>query len=313
MPHIRPVPLLRGALLATCSGLAMAIAVPRAEAASVVVNYDYSAGATGPSTGIFSQSSPTGLDVLPSDTGPDGSSIFGHHYGYDNGVFGTRSSGSGNFEKLGDVLWSNTYTNQSATPQAMTGSFLIDSGTVTMSMPDTTGSVYAVIFAQIEVNDELKFLSAAEMDMSDGGTPSFQTAGTVLNPGGQSLSPGFGSYSWGSYLGTVDLGTLAPGQSVTVEYLLASYVIGSLAGCGGGYGDYGGLTVGNGDYGGYGGGLNCGSSYGEARIGDPFNVPEGGSQFTVNFSEVTTPEPASALVLGAGLAALAFRRRRQAA
>ena len=36
MSHIRPLTLLRGALLATCSGLAIAIAAPAAQAAPTV-------------------------------------------------------------------------------------------------------------------------------------------------------------------------------------------------------------------------------------------------------------------------------------
>ena len=173
-------------------------------------------------------------------------------------------------------------------------------------MPEAAGAYFASILAEIKVEGSTVFSSAAEMSMSDGGTPVLTTAGTVLNPGAEVLNPGSGSYNWDSYLGTISLGTLAPGDSLNVAYLLASYTSGILAGCGGGegYGGYGGEN----GYGGY-GGLSCSNGYAEARIGDPIQIS--GSQFQLN-STVATPEPASMAVLGAGLAALAFRRRRAA-
>jgi hypothetical protein len=77
MSHIRPLTLLRGALLATCSGLAIAIAAPAAQAAPTVgVSYTYTIEGGLPTT--FSDTSSTSLAVYPSDFSGS-SSISGSH------------------------------------------------------------------------------------------------------------------------------------------------------------------------------------------------------------------------------------------
>jgi hypothetical protein len=289
MSHIRPLPLLRGVLLATCSGFAIAIAAPAVQAApTVAVSYTYTLGGSPIS---FSDSSGTSVSIYPSDF--DGqNSISGAHWGSVNGVFGTRSTGNGTYENTGSSSWTDTFTNTGPAPVSLVASFLIEQGQVSVSST-YGGMVSAGVSAVINVNGSPVFSSFADMSVVDGGLATLVKTGTDLAPGAESLGTGGGSYYWGTYVGSIDLGLVAPNASVNIDYILASYA-NSTAGC-----DIG-------DSGGYG---YCPTSTG--RIGDPINIGQS-SEVAFQFSEVAVPEPGSMALLGAGLAGLAMRRRRAA-
>jgi hypothetical protein len=293
-------PRIRHLLLASCSGLALALAAGPAGAATITAGYTYTINA-GPLQSD-SASATDFVDFLPSGDDGNGNSIFGHDYGYAQGWFGTRSSGTGNFTKTGSSMWSDVITNVWGMPTALSVNFLIDNGEVGVRMPATTGAFSAGVATQIKVDGTVLFSSTADMSITDGGMPVFSTTGTVLNPGGESLMEGEGSYTWDVYSGSIFLGVLAPSESVTVEFLLTSYANGLLPDCGTGGGGYGYGYLADGS------GVSCYLGDSTGRIGDPLNISNNGP----NQFDVQTPEPASAAVLGAGLAALAFRRRRRA-
>jgi hypothetical protein len=108
----------------------------------------------------------------------------------------------------------------------------------------------------------------------------------------------------------IDLGTLAPGESFTLDYDIIATVSGAgLTDCGyGGYGEAVAAAA-------VGGGQVCGGS--AARSGDPFDGPgeigpsNVSSNFQVTSSPAGVPEPGSLALAGAALAGLATLRRKK--
>ncbi len=219
MSHIRPLTLLRGALLATCSGLAIAIAAPAAQAAPTVgVSFTYTIENGLPTT--FSDTSSTSLAVNPS--GFAGSSnISGSHWGSPNGVFGSRSAGNGVYDNFGSSSWSDSFTNNGSQSVNLVASFLIEQGSISV-FAGQTGTVAAGVSAVILVNNTEVFSSVADMQVVAGGMATLVKGGQDLAPSNETLAVGNGDYFWGTYLGTIDLGLVAPGATVEIDYILRS-------------------------------------------------------------------------------------------
>lgn len=250
-------------------------------------------------------------DIYPSDS--DGTnSIFGHVYSYANGINGSRSSGTNTYSINGTSEYTTTYTNTGSTAAAYYFDFEIAAGELSVSLPGAaTGTQSASLSAKILVNGVAAFDYESSMSIATGGSPAFTESGAVLNPSGASATATSDDYFWSAFDASVFLGTLNPGQSVTVDYTLFSSAIGAMTDVGtcssGGYGGYGGYILASLSYGG--GSTSCVSTA-LARIGDPFNG--GGTPVDPPASfGIAAPEPTTLALLGVGLSSLAFARRRR--
>ena len=155
------------------------------------------------------------------------------------------------------------------------------------------------------------FASTAKL-FSDG---TLDTSGTELN--GATLSGS--SYYWNGTNVTLDLGTLADGESLSIDFDLVSTAYGdfTFSDCGGGgggggdYGGYGDVAATFSTFDGYGG---CTGSV-SASLGDPGDFAENGKKNpTVSITSTRTPNqvplPGTLALLGIGWAGLGFARKK---
>jgi hypothetical protein len=289
----------RSVLLCGASALAIAAAGP-ARADVYTASTSFTAGSNSP--GGFTLSLSNTVNIYPSDSDPAGNNVFGHVYGGANNVpWGSRSSGQGTYTITGTFDGKTSLTNTSTSTIDYVLDFLITEGQLAVMVPPgATGSQSASLTVSLLEDGVSKFGYSSSMSVSGPtATPMFTESGATLNPAGATKSSGNGYYSWGDYIGSVDLGFLAPSQTVTLEFTATSMATGtSPGGC---------QQTSNGY-----GGFNCaGLGYGLARFGDP-NSANGGGPFVAFVPGAVAnpvPEPAALAALGAGLAALTGLRR----
>jgi hypothetical protein len=225
------------------------------------------------------------------DTGESGLKSYGNPY-MDRGFLGENLD----LRSSAQVLHTATITNNTSFGQNIDFSFLILSGEIGLGYSDNYGDVNTLIqsgySADIRLNGISLWNSAASLTAVDDwwNGQSLSTSGTSLG------APSGGTYyQWGNYAGVLNLGYLAAGASFTLEYQLNTYVNEYLADAGYAHTP-------------------------QARFDDPFAFSTTPifdvSNFVSSPAGNTTPptnvpEPANTLLLGAGLAALAFRRRKE--
>lgn len=196
------------------------------------------------------------------------------------------------YQTVSKVTHKAVITNDSSTAQNIDFDFLIDQGFISHGWSSIYGNaddfVTAGYSANISLNGNSLWYSAGE-SRADFNDYSLSLSG--INMGGTASN---GTYSWDNFAGNLNLGLLNAGQAITLEYSLATYVNEYFQERGYSYTPH-------------------------ARIGDPFNFNTTPVFSPDNFivtpadpgNPTDVPEPAGTLLLGAGLAALAFRRRKE--
>ena len=290
---------------AVCLGL-VAIS-PNVQA--VVLNGQATA-TSGASTESNFDSNPTSLYVGANafDTTGDASAAAA---GNDSGWMYSRSSGTNTFTASSNIQQVVDFVNVSPFAQSYSFDFTINQGSLSSYLYNT-GSGYSITTSNqvsIKLNGIEIFSSEATLTTNDSGS-SLTTNGTVLG----SYTAGSDFYSWSPFSGTLDLGIFGVGESFTLEYdiftLATSNGVGSAEICVGGYGDYG-----YGDGGEFGGEGYCyteDATSARSQFGDPNGLSSMPiDDTTVTGKQASVSEDASFLLFGAGLAGLAFSRRRK--
>ena len=292
---------------AVCMGLvAMS---PNVQAVTLNAN---TSATSGTSTDMQADTQTNYVNVYSSAFDTAGSGGYSTAAGNDSGWMYSSAGGSNTFLSTSNIQQVVNFTNTSAFAQSYAFDFTINFGSLTASNYAPTGLgefVTASNKVSIKLNGVEIFNSEATLTTDDTGTSSLTTVGTVLG----TYSAGSDYYSWSPFSDTLDLGVFGVGESFTLEYDIFTFANsnGSPNASCGGYGFYG-------DYGygvdiiAFGGEGFCDRTSAYAQFGDP----NGLSSTPINSSTVTSqpasvPEESSFLLFGAGLAGLAFSRRRR--
>jgi len=189
-----------------------------------------------------------------------------------------------------NIVHKAVITNDTANMQNLNFNFLITAGTITSNSEQIQGNNYvsAGYSATIAV-DGINLWNSAGLAKHDENGKSVTLSGTSL--GGTAYSDS-DWYSWDNYSDSLGLGFLSPGESLTIEYSLTTYVNEYFEDDGYSYTPY-------------------------ATIGDPFDFNSsplfGADKFVEAGTSTNVPEPVGAALLGLGLAGLAFRRKSKTA
>ena len=170
----------------------------------------------------------------------DGSSAGGSAWGNDYGTYRAGANGSGVFSSLGHFHRTVNLSNDNGVSTDYSLNFFIYYGSISAQNNRATGSgsgSYNLSIKQNNVNT--LFASGATVNRNSAIGTLTQT-GTVLNGAAFSNNPSGASYNWGGTYVTLNLGTVAAGNSTSIDFDLVSTAFGNFAFDGTGFGGYGG-------------------------------------------------------------------------
>lgn len=253
-----------------------------------------------------------------------GSNVFFHTYGGTGAssptYFGARASGQGDFSASTSATYTDRYVNHSGGASNVAFTFNVDFGELGLF---GQGTGQASLLLQVMVNGTVVSRGYTKIVQDSSGVICSEDDLGALGSYMSCSSPSsrYANGSGGPF--TVDLGLVADGEALDVEYDIVSTTSGTYTS-----GDVDCNLQGGYGYGGYGltavfeGPSFCPRFNGVARSGDPFNLPldvrtPGGSAslaaFAFDSTAASVPEPTSLGLLGAAAAAAALRRRRRQA
>jgi hypothetical protein len=243
--------------------------------------------------------------ATPSDAS---ASAWGNEYG----VYRASAEGRGQFNSQGHFQRALTLSNNNGYATDYSVSFFIYYGSMSADNYGVSGSGWGSFDLNITRRGaNALFASYAKID-SNG---ELTRTGTELN--GATLSGS--QYYWDGTYVNLDLGTLANGESLTIDFDLVSTAFGNFGfnndSCYEGYGGYGGQVQAMSMFEGYGGYVCTGQVY--ASLGDPSDFSENG--FNNPFAIVTeqrtpsndVPLPGTLALLGLGVGGLGLMRARR--
>jgi hypothetical protein len=290
---------------------AVFLAVQSFNANSLVIDLAITSTSTATADGITvndsdtaNNSSPPGVAESEAEVLNDPSANYGyaHSIGRSNGSFYNKAAGDATFTSAGHVSQLYTVTNDQSITQNIDFDFQVLWGGISANCGGFFGEeddffdevegpsgapcsgndfALAAYSAQILLDGASIWDSAAQIRTDAAGTVGAST-GVDLSIGGYTATDT--SYYWGKQDFTLELGSLAAGESFQLEYMIDVYAEGFLS---------------NGDY-----------NYASAQFGDPNGFGATGNSFN---SAAAVPEPMTLGLLASGLFSLGFvsRRRRK--
>ena len=244
--------------------------------------------------------------------GANGSSSYANAWGNQYGTYFAGASGDGVFNSFGRFHRTLNLSNNNGYDTDYSLNFFIYYGSMSADSNGVSGTGWGSYDLSIKLNGTDTLYSSMARIHSDG---TLQTSGTQLDGATQSGN----NYYWNGTHVMLNLGTLADGESLSIDFDLVSTAFGDFgfdSSCNGGYGEYGGDDGYGGDVtpfssveNGYGG---CtGSTY--VGLGDPADFAKNGQQSpSVSITGMRSnpvPLPGTLALLGLGFAALGFTRK----
>ena len=177
--------------------------------------------------------------------GANGSRSSANAWGNQYGTYYAGASGDGVFNSFGQFQRTVNLTNNNGYDTDYSLNFFIYYGSMSANDNGVSGTGWGSYDLSIKKNGTDTLFSSMAQIHSDG---TLQTSGTQLDGATQNGN----YYYWNGTNVTLNLGTLADGESLSIDFDLVSTAFGNFGfsnSCNGGYGEYGGDD----GYGGYGG------------------------------------------------------------